>query len=196
MSESNYNNRQINEIRTHRIEEYMDTLYTDKGISFERISDPVLQKKGIDLIINEKKIDEKAAISAWDRELKTFGLEVSSNSNVKNEGWLYSKKMVTDEYIFIYPRATDETLTTITSLEALFLKKKTLMEYLNFIGLDNAYKVKNCLYSFGHKTRRGKRWKINDRAEVVESIHLRERPVNILINRDYLRSLSYRTIKV
>ena len=183
--------------RAESANEIFRALMKKKGyteIDPDKREDTDRQLQGIDVIMKSANgqtmyIDEKSATSAWNRDLRTFSIEISSNNNQTGGGWLYNPNSKTTHYAFIYPRAKDETMKEITSLDAYIVPKEALLNYLakNYITCrrDAEEILKYDGYEFAGKLRAKSR-----EVEVVQSLDLREQPINVLVSRDILRSLS------
>ena len=118
MTENIKSNR-VSDTYTEKImQTNFDAAYHILGMDFERCNDRKLQLAGVDVISenNNKEyyIDEKCATDCWDKNLKTFAFELSSelcNNKTKErtgkrvEGWFVNPNNKTDIYALSYVRA-------------------------------------------------------------------------------------------
>ena len=89
------------------LSKYLDKIYKEKKIEFERIFDLDLQHQGIDLKIfvnsNQYLIDEKAQLHYINSELPTFTFELSyMKNNILKNGWLFDENKKTEYFFFNY----------------------------------------------------------------------------------------------
>ncbi len=85
---------------------YLDAKYAELNLSFERVDNLKLQKKGVDLIYNHNGklffIDEKAQLDYINKSLPTFIFELSYLKNgVEKMGWLLDKDKITTHYFLL-----------------------------------------------------------------------------------------------
>lgn len=208
--------RRHDELVEKNMQKILNTIYKNNGIKYARVDDPKLQKRGIDLYLYDsgRKIptDEKSASTFFTTRLKTFVFELSAKSNYNNSGWFdpKNKNILTEDYILAYPYAPNrdkmDMLETVDEIEVLFLKKSVVWNYLSnngIKGLETAQKLieKKGIpqNKYGYPINEGETpykisCKINDNIRLVYSVHLREKPLNILISRDKLRELAYKVI--
>ena len=120
---------------------YLDDIFTKK----ERVDDKDEQIKGTDIILSMPlykleniTVDEKAAITRWDSELKTFILELSF-LNIHGDpmdGWFVDHKKTNTHYGFVWLRATkkDFTCDDIYQLDYALVNKNKIKEWLASYG--------------------------------------------------------------
>lgn len=187
-------NRKRDQELTDKVAVVQDKMYSNNGFQAERIDDVELQKNGLDVILKkdekEYHVDEKAAITAWDRDLKTFAIELYTENNKGNQGWFVNTNSITTHYAFTYLRAYDETLRDIYEAEILLVEKKKLKEYLKEKQVDlNPSTIKQKLEFFGDK-KEGQITYTNPKGmKIVQSIdpHFkRENPINVLVEKEEL----------
>lgn len=180
---------------TEKVSELIDEILKRENFLFIRNNDVKLQKKGVDLIVfnsygKPHVVDEKYALSCWNRDLQTYSFEIYSKNNIDNNGWLTSEYHITQDYMLVWLRSTDEELNDIYRLEMAFLSRKAVLEYLS----DNGVDIKTILNEFEEKAKNNgakRELVINKNIKVVQSLKLYEAPINILITKDVLLSLAY-----
>lgn len=179
---------------------YLDNLYQEKGLDFERVYDLERQFEGIDLIITEKKvvytIDEKAQLHYLNKNLPTFTFELSYlKQGELKEGWLFNTHKSTQFYFLItdihlkngksrLAKANDIEYLKITSVN-----REKLIMHLRSIGLSQEkLKQYDCRLresrSFGKK----KIKELDDHKEglIYFTEQLKEKPINLQLRLQYL----------
>ncbi len=183
----------------------LNKIYSAADISFNRIIDARMQKRGIDLLMWVPKydsyifVDEKSATSHLCKELKTFAFEISAKSNVNGSGWLFGDTKKTTAYALVYPRADVDNVFATNSVEIIFVSRKAVLNYLNSVGIDSPQKAKSMLNG-GVVLRNPdgsiyKKYVDCGNVRIVESSWLREQPVNVLIQRNELRQMAFLILK-
>jgi len=86
--------------------QFLDTIYKNLNLEFERVGDRSTQHRGIDLIYHHKNsivhIDEKAQLHYLNKNLPTFTFELSYiKENMFKKGWLLDTKKQTDYYFLV-----------------------------------------------------------------------------------------------
>lgn len=181
---------------------YFNQVYQQSGCTmFCRNENVELQKRGIDVFMYSKhrkilNLDEKCATRYWQGNLKTFALELWTTNNGKNNGWFNPNNdyVLTTDYNFAWVTASDEHLSKIYSLECAMIRKSDIWEYLKSIGFtyeslmqafnDNAEVVKKY-------DRASLRYIISPDLYIVQSLHLTEAPINLVVSKSLLKDLSY-----
>ena len=156
----------------------MDKIYSKNHYGFVRNYDVKLQKQGVDLIYTNKDntyyVDEKAAIKYYNTTLNTFSFEIGSNVA---KGWFREDNdyIITTHYILIYPKSNSPDLSDI--YESVGVGDfKSVKETLDNVKVGKWGKK----YSF-----------INKDVKLVQSVQIMpEQPINIVINKEILKSLS------
>lgn len=187
------------------VSNFLDKNFYNKCKTFERINDKVNQVNGIDVIfeLNDKKYvcDEKAAIRYVNRYLNTFAMELSfiNRNNTLNNGWLLDDKKINDSFLLIYiDKAKNNILQNeddIEDIELILIRKIKILEYLETLGW-----TKDKLIEKSNRIRINEdedcgSFKKNG-CKFVCSKQLFEKPVNVLLLRENLRSLSDLNIKL
>lgn len=186
------NYRQEDERREKVVAKFLDEhFYVGE---FERCTDKERQVKGIDTIFTADngqivKCDEKASVRYTN--LKTFCQEIArlNRGGKWQEGWFTASGLETNAYLYVFVDDVDWTIDNIKKIEALLVSKKALKNYLLKQGFDDT-KLLECdamIRSTGIYPSAPKdcRWSFSDR--------LVEQPVNLLVSRDLLRTLAYKT---
>ena len=181
----------------------LDKVYKNKFNSrykIERIDDINKQHQGIDLIITDLKtnnkslIDEKAQLSYINKTLPTFAFELSYfKNNELKEGWLFDTKKLSDTYFLINAIKMDMSTSLYTDCKIYSIKRKTLINFLNTLGLN-----KDTLYAFVSDSRvllkKSDSLHNTNRLDVIYNKNIKicisnfldEKPANIVINLEYL----------
>ncbi len=195
------------------IANYYDKLVNaDKSkVTFKRIEDENLQKKGIDVIYtqngNEFVIDEKAQMDYiyLDKPLSTFALELLNSSSGKI-GWLINDELETKYYMFIWPHANKRPLKSENieyAYYSLISKEKLLVEIekkykkTKSILLEYANKMAKCKMGEEVKDDKGDiigyRFKgdgFDDEAYLYYTIKKAEHPVNLVVKRTWINKIA------
>lgn len=128
---------------------FLDDLYMQLGINFQRISDKEKQNQGIDIIVVNRKgkqlfVDEKAQLDYIGQSLKTFAFEIGFFKHQDHKkGWLYDGKKLTSHYMLITDICLKNmpTLTKkedIESVKLLWINREKLLRFLADEGLDQS----------------------------------------------------------
>jgi hypothetical protein len=173
---------------------------TIEKISFERIHDKKRQIEGFDVIIRGPDdkiygIDEKAAIRYVNKNLQTFSLELSflDRKGKIHDGWLFDSNKKNNYFLFVWIDKADKDIISnendIKQIEIALVLRENIINYLNGLGWDQ-----NALNLKAEKIRQSQNEYPGDLkkygCKFVCSRHLVEQPVNILIPRHVLISLS------
>lgn len=182
------------------LSKYLDKIYKEKKIEFERIHKLDLQHQGIDLKIfvnsNQYLIDEKAQLHYINTELPTFTFELSyMKNNILKNGWLFDKNKKTQYYFLItgiYLKENKAKLKTsddIKKLKITSVNRNKLIQHLDSIGLnisklqkyDNHFRMNNS-YGKNGITELDK----YSEGVIYFSEQLVEKPINIQLRLEYL----------
>ncbi len=195
--------------RELNVQNYLNRIYDDSHIVFERENHRDEQLSGIDVYFlnngSKVNIDEKVASRYYFRDLETFSLELSFKRRIGNEhkpakGWFHdeNKKNKTQAYVFGYVRAKDEKdnlLTDIYRLESILVKKSKLWKYLSKCGYPSAEYLLQ-LFNEAEYLKRLKSYNscsslmLNNGLKLVRTESFEECPINILIPKRVLIALS------
>lgn len=108
------------------------------GINTIRKTDLDSQNAGIDFEIESPDelilVDEKAAVSAYNKNLRTYTIETTNSCNTDGSGWFNNKIAKNTHYLFVWPRSTDVGLTDIWRWEGMFIEKDVLKAVFALIG--------------------------------------------------------------
>ena len=159
---------------------FMDShFYSIFGEKWERVSNPHLQKRGVDVIFGGCKIDEKVKIKGGFAnrliEYPSFELSFVNRFEKRQVGWLLNPDSITDYYslIAVFGDFDDENgvrTDRITHLNSLFVKKSDIFDYVNDCGIDISKDVE----------------------ELSTGIHIKmterfsEKPINMVVRRDVI----------
>ena len=116
-----------------------DRILRAHGVVLERTESKKDQVIGIDFRVPQYKndpllVDEKAAVSCWNRDLQTYTMEVYHGGHKDYLGWFNAEHFKTTHYLFVYLRADDDSLKNIWKWEGLLINKKLLQLYVSFLG--------------------------------------------------------------
>ena len=182
------------------LSKYLDKIYKEKKIEFERIFDLDLQHQGIDLKIfvnsNQYLIDEKAQLHYINSELPTFTFELSyMKNNILKNGWLFDENKKTEYYFLItgiYLKENKTKLKTsddIKKLKITSVNRNKMIQHLDSLGLnistlqkyDNHFRMNN---SYG----KNEITELDKYSEglIYFSEQLVEKPINIQLRLEYL----------
>jgi len=182
------------------LSKYLDNLYKEKNINFQRVFDLDKQYQGIDVIMlvksNEYYIDEKAQLHYINKDLPTFTFELSyfKNNNYK-KGWLFDENKLTQYYFLItgifLKKGKIELISPndIERLKITSVSRKKLIEYLSLKKLDEIR-----LLEYDVKLRKEKAYGKNNISELnpqTEGLiyfteHLSEKPINLQLKLKFL----------
>lgn len=179
---------------------FFDTVYRENGFPIAtRNRETPLQKRGVDVFLYKKQqllyVDEKCAVRYWQGNLNTFAFEIWSSNNGGNNGWFCpnSDYNITTDYSLGWVKASDENFTTILSFECMLINKQRIWNYLEKFGytFDAIMKTfsENACYS--DKNERGSlRLTLTGGITIVQSLHMIESPINLIISKTLLKELS------
>jgi hypothetical protein len=173
----------------------------------ERKFDKESQYAGIDVQISNDthslNIDEKAALHYMDKDLKTFSFEIAFINEADNFhiGWLLDDTKKTNAYLLIYPKSHNTDLSTITytefgDMEVLLLRKDVIKDYLS----SNGYTRDRLLWWSDYLRTNG--YSGYHSGDNVPGLHfflsdkLKEKPLNIIVNKRILESICTRMYRV
>ena len=186
--------RKIDIKRTNRLQKLTDYMLQRAGYTISRKNDTTNQLDGIDIVLHKDNktllVDEKAAITAWDRDLQTFSMEIRTLNNNKHEGWLFNHKLRTTHYAFLFPRAYTEDMCQIYQMEILIVSKQAIMNYLKTYQCHTKQTVFFRIDNFGFLENGAYRYHVSEDIQIIKSINLKEQPTCILINRKILREIA------
>lgn len=191
------------------------------GMSFYRTKDKATQINAGDVVaVNNNKpyfIEEKCAAANYQKDLKTFSLELSfipcdrkTNKPLeyRTSGWLIKDNIQTDIYSFGYVRAkSKENLqnNNLDRFEVIMVKRDILLKYIQEkIGDIDRIKKLECEFRKRAKEGKSEKYGAEDKTRYREipakgfrlcwSPYLAESPVNLLIDKKILEQLAFRHI--
>lgn len=187
--------------KTKVVEQFLDR-YFYQGKQ-QRITNRKQQLAGIDVIFDNKKIDEKAAINYIINQLETysFELEFTDKYGIVRDGWLLDSKKENTHYLLVYITGNPklEKIEDIKQINYILIRKDKIRELMNNI------KLKKKLKYFKHKeatiglsqyliyyTHNNVKYKL----KLKRSRQLFEEPLNIIIPKQLLIELSEKTGKI
>lgn len=189
-----WSDRRKDEQTVEYLNSIMDKVYSNNNYDFVRNYDVKLQKQGVDLIYTNKDktyyIDEKAAIKYYNTTLNTFSFEIGSNVA---KGWFREDNdyIITTHYILIYPKANSPDLSDVYEVEYIIISKNKIWNYLHSVGVGDFNSSKEILDNVSIGKWGKKYWFINQYVKLVQSVYIMpEQPINIVINKEILKSLS------
>lgn len=189
-----WSDRRKDEQTVEYLNSIMDKVYSNNNYDFVRNYDVKLQKQGVDLIYTNKDktyyIDEKAAIKYYNTTLNTFSFEIGSNVA---KGWFREDNdyVITTHYVLIYPKAYSKDLSDMYEIEYIIIKKDSIWDYLHKVGVGDIYSIKDILSKANINEWGKKSVYVSKGVKVVHSLNIRpEQPINIVINKEILKSLS------
>jgi hypothetical protein len=179
---------------------YLDSIYREKEIVFERIFDLNQQHQGIDVKVfhnsTEYLVDEKAQLHYINSDLPTFTFELSYiKDNILKEGWLFDSAKHTQYYFLItgiYLKEDKTELKThddIDKLKITSVNRTKLIKHLAAIGLNQER-----LMEYDKYLRKTNSYGQNDITELSKysegliyyTKHLVEKPINLQLRLEYL----------
>ena len=177
-----------------------ELLYAIHFDETERIDDMEMQLLGVDVLCrhpetNEPiKIDEKAATSWANREISTFAFELSFLLGDKElEGWFLQRERrnQTTHWLCVWPRTEGGDISNandIVKLEAMLIQCKSVRRWARRMASKTERGLEDCMRLLRNNA------SINEinwaGLRILISRNLPEQPINLLIPKDILRSLS------
>lgn len=182
------------------LSKYLDSVYDEKKLDYERIFDLDKQHQGIDVIMfvkaNEYLVDEKAQLHYINNDLPTFTFELSYlKDNILKDGWLFDENKITQYYFLItgiFLKKGKNKLSCPDDIEKIKItsvNRIKLIEYLSSIGLN---KAKLLQYDFDLRKNNsyGKNniSELNSKTEglIYYTKHLKEQPINLQLRLKFL----------
>lgn len=171
---------------------FMDShFYSILGEKWERVTNPHLQQRGVDVVFGGCKIDEKVKIKGGFAnrllEYPSFELSFVNKFEKRQLGWFLNPDSLTDYYslIAVFGDFEDENgvnLKTITHLNALFVKKLDLIDYVNECEINVASDVEEL--SSGYAGDRINHSGTGIHMKLTEKFS--EKPINMVVRRDVI----------
>lgn len=185
--------------------------------AFQRETERDKQLEGIDVTLtilrinNNSKIyiDEKAAVHYINSPLSSFAFECSfdryeNDIPIHTTGWFSNEKLLTDIYLLIYisideriappQKGNNEYYKTldaadITCAHCLFISRNNLKIYLTRHGFGY-YEIKEAIQKIRNGVSTDKLTSPNERFHFHYSTNLKEKPINIILDKSLLEELS------
>lgn len=183
------------------VSEYLDRFFygpisREKHIRFERVRDRARQVRGIDVILGNSTIDEKAKYhDCLNRVIPYLSFELSfiDRSMHLHDGWFLTGRNTHYAFVTIYTNGKDRisSIDDLSCLQVLFVSKKDILDLLRQDGID--------YMSDGVEIRRSEDVDPDERTRfyytggyrLVWSKNLPESPVNLVIPRHKLETLPH-----
>ena len=161
-----------------------------------------------------KKKDRNVDIKSIAKVIPTFSFEISGNASSKQVGWLCNDALATDYYLIVYHQIEDEsmsykinkqkmTIDNIIYTKALLIKKEKLInllkEELHEVSIE---KIVEDIRNQSEDKKGIRRYIIDNSGKLKEkgsedtkfyftvSNQLREKPVNVIIKRQFLEKIA------
>lgn len=186
--------RHVDQVRTNNLHRLTDYMYQKAGYTISRKHDTENQLNGIDIVLTKDNktffVDEKAAITAWNKDLQTFALEIRTLNNTDNEGWLFNQKLKTTHYALLFPRSENAQLTQLYKMDIILIDKKHILELLKTYQCHTKQNIFFRIDNFGQLYNGAYRYHVSEQIQIVKSIQLREQPTCIVIDKDILKNLA------
>lgn len=197
------------------MQRHYNLIYRINNLGYKRCDEKSLQLVGQDLTIATKNgqhiVDEKCATSYWNKPLNTFAMELSFDMCDKQsgepigkryDGWFINPNITTTLYSLGYVSADNEEdlhKGRLSSFECILIKKQAIADYLkDTFKVESIWEIEDRFIDaiedeHGNAYRNGKggwAWIVNDDIKLVRSDNLAEKPINIVISKNVLGSLS------
>lgn len=193
-----YSNRRNDSISESIVSKLTNCVYLDYGYKPTWINDPWYQLRGIDVVLVkdgiEYTVDEKAAITRLDGNLNTFAFELYTSNNKGNVGWFVNKNCINNYYSLIYLTSFTNNIREINKIECILLNKYEILHEVKKELNDANIHFNNILSVFDgvERYRNGRKYiYLNRYMKIVYSMNIfPEMPINVLIDKEYLLSLS------
>jgi len=169
----------------------------------ERIYDKKLQLQGIDVLIDNRNIDEKAQLYYINNPVDSFAFEIDYFSEERGhivDGWFINDSNKTDDYLLLWiekARTTEINRLVAEDFENVsvdLISKKHIKAYLDGLGISNAVLKKKALEMRKNKLKR---------VDFSDDIHLSysmkgyaEEPINLVIKKKVLDEISTKQYKI
>lgn len=177
---------------------FLDAKYNELNLSFDRIRNLKLQRKGVDLIYNHRGknfyIDEKAQLDYINSDLPTFTFELSYLKNgIEKTGWILDKNKITSHYFLvvgIYAVDKKDLKKGITKVKIISVDRSKLLVFLDGIGLTlaklNEYNQKIRLLEKSERKTAINELYMNSQGCLFYSEQLDEKPINLQLRLKFL----------
>lgn len=196
---------------SNNVSEFLDNYVYTYINGFSGISrndeDIDMQYKGVDIEFDYNGFhyicDEKAGVSATNKQLPTFCLELGfvNQKNSLNTGWFVNDECVNNSYMFVWTdkSKTDNILsyTDLTEVEVCLVKKAKIYEYLEKLGWTKKKLVEKCAIirdtkggcKMGDHKINGLKFSYSEKG-LYTNKELVEKPINLILKREIYRKLS------
>lgn len=181
------------------LQPFLDRCYKRHAIQPIRYNDRNIQRKGIDLTLSRDGysylVDEKAQLGYIGRSLPCFALEINSygRDGRLRKGWLFDEEKKTDVYAFVFDirlRAEKSWIDSpdeVAGANIVLVNRHRLINHLERGGLDHLTLARKA--DEMRKTGSLRRYIPDPGWKLAYSEQLAERPVNLLVKREFLQSI-------
>lgn len=168
------------------------SMFVGKYKCVTRITDAVLQKKGVDVIIETFSgtkiyVDEKATLQYINKKIPTFAFEIK-NTTSGAQGWLYNPDYLTTHYLLAWPNALNESIPNADSFcctEVMSIKRSRVIDLLCDNGLTES-KILELIEAYSKKVNENNKFDIAKGITLNFNLSLAEKPINVVIKKDLL----------
>lgn len=129
------------------LSQYLDDVYNELGLDYERVTDLETQKKGVDIRVCDIDykycVDEKAQLSYINKKIPTFAFEISYGKfEDRKTGWFINDTLKTDKYHLVFNIQTDgktllESKEDILGCQIMEISKRKLQKLLMKMGITS-----------------------------------------------------------
>ena len=193
-------NRRTDAEREKNMQDSLNEIYRNHGITTIRVEDREQQLKGIDLLMKNGddwiKVDEKAATTKPTAytSLLTFCFEISSDNNPDSFGWLFKPDSETTHYAIIFPLSSDN-FETLDEAEIMIIRKQSILDLLWDFGIGSKRDAVEIIKNSDHYDDLGRKYYwLNDVCKLAHSLQLPEQPLNVIVDRGVLRRMAAKVI--
>lgn len=160
--------------------------------SITRNTDAVLQKRGVDVIIETFTgtriyVDEKATLQYINKRIPTFAFEIKNTASGA-QGWLYNPAYLTDYYLLAWPNASDESIPNAESFlrtEVMSIKRSRVIELLCDNGLTES-RILELVEEYSKGLNERNKFEIAKGITLNFNLSLAEKPINIVVKKDLI----------
>ena len=169
----------------------------------ERIYDKHFQVQGIDVLLDGRRIDEKAQLYYINRPVNTFAFEIDYYSEENDsivDGWYINPSNQTEDYLLLWiPKARTTHINRLVSedfevVDANLISKSHIKAYLEKMNItDKTLKTK----AIEMRDKNIERYTINDDIHLKYSMEgYSEKPINMIVKKEILDNLSKKRFEI
>lgn len=178
-------------------EKYLSALtgemYRQHGYDIQRCEDYQDQINGVDWMLSKDGqqwlVDEKAAITRLDGNLKTFCFELYCEKNYNSYGWLINPSSITTHYSLVYPHSVLGEIDNLDDIQIIIIEKEKVKSFV--LGLLHSHNIhfntikwimsQQSAYHGRHSL-----WLCRDCKIVYSEYIYPEQPINAIVSKDWL----------